>query len=352
MISSSAFASLRSWTQRGLTVLAVTAAVNAYGEKGDQVEQATPAPEQREGTIDRVHRYVNTGVQGTAAWVDGFFDDSNSTAESASTRLRLRQRFDVSRKDSSETRLKISARVQLPRLSKRLSLILEGNDSVDAPDDDLDFEEDDAFEQPSIGMQYLSRSSERFDIRLTAGLRKSPAVYLGPRIRYAHPIGERWLGRYIQNLRWYTDVGWDSDTRADFDFKTTSEGLFRQTIRFRWREEYRRIRGVDTTLATTYTRRLANDAALRYQWSSKHYTKPSSRWIETILSGSYRKRLWRDWFFVEIAPFLAFQEEHDWAANPGGRLTLELIFQRSPTPSKTLSFVDTPASERHFNTRR
>jgi hypothetical protein len=223
--------------------------------------------------------------------------------------------------------------VRLPGLTNRWSVVLEGNDDFSMFGDGEEFFDEpdenaieEGFDRPSIGLEYFKRKGETFDYRMQVGARAEPALYAGPRLRYQHSIGKRWLGRYIEKLRWYTDEGWDSDTRAQFDRRVFGGNyLFRQTFIARWREERKDERGFVLTTSSSVSRILGDDSALRFQWRSTYHTEPVSQWKRTAISLRYRRQFWREWFFVDVIPEIAWEEEFDWDTNPGFRLAFEAL---------------------------
>jgi hypothetical protein len=295
-------------------------------------EGADIAPAQNT-QADRARRYLGQKIATSARALDDFFDSENHVDEEASTRLKLRHVTHITSKESTDNSFRASARVHLPGLSNRLSLVLEGNDDLsmfgaaeEAFDDPDDNTIEEGFDRPSIGLEYFRRMGERFDFRMQVGARANPALYFGPRMRYQHAIGKLWLGRYIQNLRWYTDEGWDSDTRVEFDRRVFGGNyLFRQSFRSRWREERKDDKGFVLTTTSALARILNDDSALRFQWSSTFFTEPVSQWKRTAISLRYRRQFWREWFFVEVIPEIAWEEEFDWDTNPGVRIAFEAL---------------------------
>jgi len=282
--------------------------------------------------VDRTHEAVSRFLSTTATKVDTFFDGENAVEEQAHTRLKLDYASIFSRKDSVADNLGMRARVHLPRLSRRVSLVFEGDDDVDTlenePDDGFDDALDDATEDSVVGLQYLQRLNQNLHVKLTGGVRSDPQVFAGPRIRYRHAITDQWLARIVQDVRWYSKDGWEARTRFDADHILGTKWLWRNTLNLRWREAHRDEQGLVTTFGTSFTRMLPN-GALRLQWYSQVASASRSQLDETVLAVRYRRQVWRDWLFLEVVPQIGFQERHDWAPNPALRLELELIFAES-----------------------
>ena len=281
--------------------------------------------------IDNLRANVSQRVNTVARWIDEFFDDPNYVTEEADSRLIVRQAANVSDRDATTFRTRVSAKVRLPRAERRLSLIFEGDDDrslFDEESDDFAESLDESVEHPSLGVQYFHKDSDRFNTSFSAGFRSGhPSIYLGPFARFQHAIGESWSGRYSQRLRWYTNDGWESITRANFDRSFGELSNFRQDFAAIWKENQHASEGIRYQTTTSFTTMLASESAIRYGWTSVYRTLPKSDWQSSTLFVRYRRSLTRDWIMFEVIPYLAFEQRHDWQANPGIRLTLEILFE-------------------------
>jgi hypothetical protein len=261
------------------------------------------------------------------------FDDPAVAAEAASTRLKLGQSFTFSELDASEYDIHVKAKVNLPRLSRRLSLIIDGDDeAATQPDDDdellLDHANQETLENPSVGLQYVTSDAKAFHSSIAVRARVgNPSVNVGPRLRFQHNIGQHWQGRYTQILLWDTHDKFEARTRLDFNRKIGTKHLFRQTLVADWRDKDRDDEGARYTLRTSLYHTVSDRSAFSYDYTSRFTSRPRHTWVSHMLSVRYRRAAYRDWVFFEIAPFVAFQEEHDWHANAGLQLTLDLIFE-------------------------
>jgi len=303
-----------------LALYATGIAAQSDGEAGGQAIQDSAGPTRAE----KAHRLVERKVNESAQWFDSFFDDPNYLAEDASTRVRFRPELYLQKKKAAKARLKLAAKVNLPRLSKKSSLVIGGDDGTG------DFENsfDEALDDTSIGLQYFGKQSKTWNTSITAGikLKKGLALFAGPRVRFLQPLGENWLFRTVQTVRWFTDNGWDSRTRLDFDYAFKNGVFLRQTIDGRWRADRHEEEGFRTRVSTSVTQQLKPDVGLQYEWFTIFHTEPDNQVNSTTLALRFRKRLKAKWLFYEVVPQLAFEDEFDWEINPGIRLRIEIIF--------------------------
>ncbi len=316
-----------------LCVFALVLTNPAFGEA--PTEEQSSAPLSR---ADRAQQAVASGGDAMARWIDAFFDDPSVEAEEARSRFRLREIVTFSERESTRFRTRVSAKLHLPNLSDRVSLTFTGNDeeiNIDENDTTQIIEDNNAdpFDDPSFGLQYRMNRTGRFHSSLSLSTRlDNPSLNFGPRFRYRHALSETWRGRYTQRILWDTDDGWESRTRLDFDRPLASGNLFRQSLRVEWWESRKDDTGVRHTLSSAFIQRLEEQTAIKYSIASQFTTQPHSTWSEHRLSVHYRQNFWRDWMFLEVAPFIAFEDQFDWHPNPGIRLTLDMIFYRQSKP--------------------
>ena len=282
-------------------------------------------------SIDIAQKIAGSRVRKTARWVDSFFADPNYTADEADGRVVFTMSGESSYKDSEEFRMKIDGNLYLPGISKRLELIFSGNDDLDINDnEDQTFADaaEKSSDNPSVGLRYAFFRTESFDARMTAGVRfGNQSLFAGPRLRYTQDINDYWLFRVTQLLRWYTNDGWKSGTDVDFDRRVRKYSLFRQRFSTDWNEDKYDDQGFRHSATTSYTHPLPHKAAMRYSWTSVYLTRYDGGWRSTRFTTSYRRAMWRDWFILEAAPFISFDDEYGWDPNPGIKLSVSLILE-------------------------
>ncbi|MEM9304405.1 MAG: hypothetical protein AAGE01_20005 [Pseudomonadota bacterium] len=321
----------------GIIAVSLLLALGAASAQVEPSAEAASAPaepvadEEKRSAIDTANETVTNYVISLARWVDEIFDDPNYTEEEADARLEVRLIASDSRENSAEFRARTRFRISLPRLSRRASLVFEGNDDIDIndfADEDFDNAIDDSLDAPALGIQYFRRDDERVNLSWTAGVRASSvSFYIGPRVRYISRLGDDSIVRATQRLRWYTEEGWDSNSRLDFD-RRFDNGFFRQLFAVRWREDRYRSEGARVSASTSWTKPLSEESALRYAWTSVYLTESQADGRETRLSVGYRKRFWRDWIAIQVTPFVAWEQRNDWDFNPGLQVSITTAFER------------------------
>ena len=273
--------------------------------------------------LDRQKYVVESSVNRAAQWVDSFFSDPNYEAESAQTLLRVRPELYYRDKQGLEGRMKARVKFRLPNIDRKTSLVIGSDDAIDEFGDTTD----DTAEDPVIGLQFFGKKREHWKTSLSLGVKFNEfAGYIGPRFRYLAPWGDNRSVSFTQTIRYQTNAYWNTISRLDLNFVVADRMFFRQTFDGRWRGEKSDDEGFRTRISSILTQRLKNGAGLQYDFSTFIHTRPETQVDSYVLSMRYRQRTSRDWLYYEIVPQVSFEEEFDYAFNPGIRLRLEFFY--------------------------
>ena len=266
---------------------------------------------------------VDTRIQNASQWVDSFFGDPNYEAEYANTMVRIRPEFYYRKEQGAKGKLKVGIKFQLPNLGKKVSLVMGNEDTIEGYDDSSD----DSADDPIIGLQFFGKSSARWNSSLSAGVKFNEfAGFIGPRVRYLAPWGNRKSVRFTQAVRYQTNGYWNTISRLDFNFILGDRFYFRQTFDGKWRGERSEDEGFRTRISSILTQRLKSTAGLQYDFSTIFHTRPDTHVDRYVVSLRYRKRTSRDWLYYEIVPLIAFDHDYDYKFNPGIRLRVEFFY--------------------------
>jgi hypothetical protein len=298
-----------------------------------------PAPEETglepaESTrVDQAQDFISHSVDDAAKWIDSFFGDERYVAEEAHSRIRVTPSLFVEEGTSAENTIRVNARLTLPRLNKRLRLLI-----ADTSEDDESILDQPAFsdtgttskDSSGIGLQYLLREKDKLNLSISAGLRRGSddAVdfFIGPRYRRTWAL-DSWQIRFTERVRWYSDdPGWESRTRFDFERLLRDDLFFRATADLLWDQEDLDDDGFLLALTPALTQLLKNGAGVEYLWSNVYQSRPDFHLDSSTVRIRYRQRIWRKWLFYEVNPQVAFRDEDDFSATPGLEFRLEASF--------------------------
>ncbi len=278
--------------------------------------------------IDRARDVVSINVNDVARWLDSFFLDERFIAEEAYTRIRIGPGAFFEQGESPKPKLTLNAKINVPHFNERLKLTISG-DTDDRPDASTERSFNPARtreDEANIGLEYTLRDKLKINTSMSTGIKFGREhivdMYAGPRLRRTFILDDAQV-RFTERIRWYTDIGWESITRLDYERTLPKALFFRGTIAGRWREE---DPGYRYEIRPTVFHTLRRRAAIEYQWNTLFETQPRHRLEETNLRIRYRQQKWRNWLFFEINPQIAFRNDDDFRPTPGIEFRIEASF--------------------------
>ena len=249
--------------------------------------------------FDDIHRYFNQGFCTPAAWFDGFFSDERVDDEvQPGSRIRWQNDYIENEFGESEYTTKLRGSFKLPKASKNLRLIFEGDpeDSVEdiVPDNSNDTES-------QVGLLYEVTQSPRANVSLRLSL--SPRATL--RYRYKLPVSETFTTQFIQQVSRDED-DWSVRTQLDLIEKISTDLVLRQSNRIS-RSESDDFSIWRTSLVLF--QRVSPTSALSYESSYSGVTEPETFSTNSRVAVRFRQQFFRPWLFYEIAPEVTWPRE-------------------------------------------
>lgn len=292
-------------------------------EQGDKLPLLT---EENEQTIDNAQAEASALLYQTAEWIDSFFDDGRFSAEENESRATLKLSMGYSKNDNFEIKPRLDVRLKLPKLSSRTQLIIEaaedGDFNIDdSPVDNYGQHEDSENNQLQAALRFFLKDSETYNVSFDAGA-SWDYLYGSFRVRAIQDF-DKWLGRFTNRLRWYTDDGWENRTTYDLESHFSQELFFRATTSVNY---YETEDGFPHSQQFRLYQVLNSIRAISYETGVYFETEPSYKMSDLQCIVRYRQRFYRDWLVLEISPRVTFPEDHDREANPGIIFKLEASF--------------------------
>ncbi len=286
--------------------------------------------------VDKAHAGVSRSVYLTANWLDAFFGDERVEAEENRTLLKISLRSFTEAGAGLEIDPKISLKLRLPRLSKRLQLEVTRDTEADFALDSEDplarrsvrqvrfeDEEERGF---TAALRYFVKATRRANISLQAGLRVrfgTPVGFVGPRYRREIKLAP-WALRFTQRLRWFTENRLESNTRLDLERPLAQDLFFRTTAGLSWFEDENNY---FYDLRFFLFQPLSKRRSLAYEWNNFFQAKQPNHHLEEInLRMRYRQNILKDWLFFEVAPQIGFPKDRNFDFTPGIQFRIDLFF--------------------------
>lgn len=308
---------------------------------------AEPEPEELT-RLDRCHRYLSNRVLRFAESINNvisstFRRDEDHESEMTSrfygnlltayqvegSHIRVTPRLIMTDGADNEYKLDFSARLRLPDLSKRLRLYADSYD----PDYDTMEEifslryreqlEAERGEGPTAGLTYFFSDHMQRQLSLSTGLRfrpePSPKIRLRGRLRKSFDI---WCADLSQSGFWSERDGFGEKTEFTLNRPTGESDLFRLQSSMVWSEL---SHGVDWGQFASYYANFSSRHSAALKLGVRGYSHPS--WIadQYMVRLAYRRRVHRDWLFMEIEPGFDFFREDDFETTSLINIRFEIV---------------------------
>ena len=298
-------------------------------EEEEEVEE-----EIEENVADKVHGALSGAVSAAAGKVDAFFDDPRYADEVNTSSVKLRVDYFLEKGEDPELKLRFNVRLALPRINKRLKLLVSGKPDEDETDETgAGFEDEGEDDNAEVAVAYDAVDTAKHELSMRGGLRfKSitPAFYVGPRWR-AYSQGEIWGTRLTNFFRWYTDTGFRIDTILDFEKVIGENFFYRQSVKGKWDQDDPRY---DYQVIFALFQKLARRKALKYEYINKFRSTNDHQLDNIIFKVTYRQSFWRKWLFFAVAPQVSFPESEGWDFTPGILFRIETIIGKEKLKKK------------------
>jgi hypothetical protein len=262
-------------------------------------------PEEDEAPInwlDNSHAYLTNQTQSLAGWMDAFFGDPAHDAEIAESFLRLEVIEDWNSEDGNKSKIKIRGRVQMPRLSRRLSLVFSG-DEDEAGERDFDREEKD-----NVGLQFRAADTSLTRTDLTLGI-SSGHLRPGVRFRVEGPIGQKMSYRLIERIQYEHGENFFSRTQFRLSHSIDDNRVIGWSNRFVYGE---RTQGVEWRSSLSYQARYRADRSrpigVTYFTGITGFTRPDSYVNNYNVGFLFRRQVYRDFLFFELEPSFNYRK--------------------------------------------
>ncbi|MCZ6831672.1 MAG: hypothetical protein O7F73_19180 [Gammaproteobacteria bacterium] len=313
-------------TSAGACAVPVLAAGDGPAAEPAQAEVA--AEEDREW-VDSGHDYVADGVNRMVQWMDDFYGTDTVDFEAASSKIRLRLGYGYDELEKGHFKVRVRGKVQLPKLSKRLALVAEGEDG-----DDFDRFGPSADDNDSqVGLQYKFGESGRNRLDGILSVNSSADLRLGIRFRHDGQYSDYLTGRLVQDLAYQTgDKGAFTRTRIDAFRRIDDDNLLAWINRVEYGED---TYGVEWSSSLQWRHRLEEETVISYMVGLDGVTDPDPLTENYGFAVNYRTNIYRKYLFVELEPAYMWRKQADFDSREGVwaiNLRFEIHFETKPKP--------------------
>ena len=271
--------------------------------------------------LDVTHTQMSKSVKDFAARIDTFFSDDRSLEEENGDRLRLRllSRFDEDGKVAFKQH--VSLHLKLPKIRKRLMLVLEELGEGDRLED---IKKEDNIEELNAVVRLILHETENERLDLDSGMSFKPEPNPIGRVRYRIDIDlGQWNFRPTQMIYWKLDDRFGETSRLDLERHLFDRDLLRFTEEVTWWEV---SSGVEFIATAAYLRAFSDRAGCGLFFNIFAHTRPSAMIDRYSLSFTYRLAIYKHWIYFQVEPILEALQEEDFRILHSIYLMLETVF--------------------------
>ena len=276
--------------------------------------------------MDRIQAEWAGGLLNTVERFDRFFGDERFDAEGRETRLAVVLGVYADRRDGAKIQNRFRARLSLPNLQKRVLLFIEDAFETERADRPAELEDAARESKPVTGLRLAAESVGKARLTADLGLRLGgdPQIVARTRLSFAR-VFEAWERRWIQTLSWYSADGFAAGSELRWTRDLGRGRLFRSATAIGWRADESGV-----TPAQSFSWFLSRRDGGGHRWTVRAAWPETPGCERAVYAAEYvwRRRLHRDWLFLELGPGLDFRQEDDYEPNPFGVLRIEVNFER------------------------
>jgi len=315
---------------------------------GGAEEPAATAEAEEATYLDRSHRYLSRRILRLAESINNvissairqdedhesemikrFYGNLLTAYQVEGSYIRITPRLILTEGQDTEYKMDFSGRLRLTDLSKRLRLYVDSYDTdYDTMEDIFSTRyrrklEDERVEGPTAGLTYFFSDRMKRQLSLSTGIRfnpePSPKIRLRGRLRKALDI---WTAAVAQSVFWGEKDGFGGKSEFTLDRPYHLNHLLHLNSSMIWSEI---SRGVDWGQFVSYYARFSSRRSAALKLGVRGYSHPS--WItdQYLVRVPFRRRIHRDWLFLEIEPGLDFFRDDGFKATPLVNIKLEIV---------------------------
>ena len=267
--------------------------------------------------LDKTNVRLYRMLCGTARWFDSFFGDStryDTTVDQTWGRLGAGAYYDE--RDEWDLDFRLRAQAELPAAKRRTRLLLGRGDEKEliedrgtSPRDSLPSRfnevEDNAW---LLGLGFARKEGLKRGIDFGVGVRLGLPLepYVKARFFRNWSVTEKTLLRFRQTGFWRDGRGLGTTSQFDIDHLIANNFLFRW---HNWGTVAEDVDGLDWGSSTTLFQSLSDRRALAYRLFVRGETDAEERLKDYGLELRYRRRILRDWLFIEFVTGLSWPKE-------------------------------------------
>jgi len=283
--------------------------------------------------VDEAQRSASLRFLNFMADVDGFFGDGEDKANAVSNESWARIRMDIDKpgNETADIGGSLKLRAVLPETERRFRVLLstEDEDTEIGGDGAPSTSSDD--QNVSLALRFIRTAREKASVNFDVGVRqRDDSVQVFGRLNntYRDNLGEKWTARYANSYYYFSKSGFENRLNLAFQrpMYDREDLYFRTSTGFNWRNG-RKGAVIDETLGVY--QRINDRMSLAVEGLASYHTALSEgvddRFRGSELRLRWRHSVWRDWFFYEFWPSVAWPASNEYRSAYGALLRIEVV---------------------------
>jgi hypothetical protein len=300
--------------------------VSAFGEEippgqppvPENVQPAKSALSANEGFIDRSHAYIDQKINGVVAWFDGLFGVPHERdAVMAKNSMKWSNELRVEKGENLRYRSSLRAHLSLPKLEKRIKLVIVQENSEDAvapvpiePGTPVVNTPTKANSLRAVNteLRYYAHDTKAGYVFLAAGTRFVwlPETFVRARFLRRHLLSDNTFISPSVTPFWQDHIGFGVTPQLDFGHPfprdhiflwTNSATVFEKKSGFLWGTEVSLSRILSPVTAIAIA--VGANGSTRASAVTDNFKMAANNYRVSL---RYRRSIFRPWFFLEMVP--------------------------------------------------
>jgi len=283
---------------------------------GDSLPGDVGKSVEKQPTLDRTQETVFNVVNGATQRFDSFFGSTDMDTDARVSRGRISVGHQWDQRNGSKTRLRLKARFDLRALGERTQFLLgrgDTDDLIDGTGDDNidnlpnrfnDFEDDDWL--IGVGFSRDQRFRRGWDFSVGVKLSTPLEPYARATYRWLRSDGDRWLWQVRPRVFVQSQRGIGASVNNTVDYAASKNWLLRSWTIALGEDD---IAGLGWTQKFTAYHSISDKNAMAYALFATGQTDADVPLQDYGIELRYRKRIAREWLFVEFLTYLSWPRE-------------------------------------------
>ncbi|MDF1764668.1 MAG: hypothetical protein P1U57_14805 [Oleibacter sp.] len=280
----------------------------------------------KDSGIDRSRSWVvknldtlSTGIDN--AFVGMFFNDDALDYDSPGSRGRISLESRFEEGEQVAYKFGVNVNLELPNTNRRLNLLLQSEDDDIGNQDPIDSVNNTNY---SSALRFIIRESLQWRTTADTGIRWGVPPDPFARLRARRNIYfDTWNARVSQELNYYSSEGYGAQSDVRFDYPV---GFYR-LVRVGLNAEYLLNNDyVDLKYGMGLYEKLSPKTAVALIFGANANTEDALNMISYDTGVRLRRKVYREWMFLNLYPQMVWREEDNWAMTPVFTIQLQAEF--------------------------